>query len=55
MKIKIAYQEHEKEQATRIAELVRMSLTTEAVVKAVRSDKHEPFRHIYLTTEDRKK
>ena len=55
MKIKIAYQEHERDQADRTAEIVRMALAPEAVVKVVRSDKHEPFRHIYLTSKNRKK
>lgn len=54
MKIKIAYQEHEAEQAQRIADLVHAELARAAAVRVKHSDLHEPHKHIYISQKDKK-
>lgn len=51
MKIRIAYTENERTFAEQVKEhfgkvLAKLGLT----VKETRSDRHEPYHHIYLTT-----
>lgn len=50
MKIKITYQEHEKQQADKLAALIRKELEPDAVIKETRSDRHDPYHHIYLNS-----
>lgn len=49
MKIKIAYQEHERRQAENTVELLKNALSSGGAVKETRSDRHEPFLHVYLS------
>lgn len=48
MKITIAYLPHEEEAASRAQELLRPLL---APVKTRYSDRHAPFRHVYIATQ----
>ena len=54
MKIKIAYQDHEAEQAQRVADLVHAELARAAAVRVKHSDLHEPYKHIYMSQKDGK-
>lgn len=54
MKIKIAYQDHEAEQAERIADIVHAELARAAAVRVKHSDLHEPYKHIYISQKDKK-
>lgn len=47
MKIKIAYQPEEEKQARAIASITSHLLGD---VRIHGADKHEPFRHLYITT-----
>lgn len=50
MKIKITYQEHEKQQADKLAVLFRKELEPDAVIREKRNSKSEPYSHIYLNS-----
>lgn len=54
MKIKIAYQDHEAEQAQRVADIVHAELARAAAVRVKHSDLHEPYKHIYISQKDKK-
>ena len=47
MKIKIAYQPEEEKQAYTVAEMLCQLL---GEVRILDTDKHEPFRHLYIST-----
>lgn len=50
MKIKIAYEESEKQQAQEIAAKIKQQLEPDAFVTEKHSDTHKPHFHIYLTS-----
>lgn len=51
MKIKIAYQAHEAERARDIEDWIKWRTSLVAKPKVVKSDRHPPFFHTYLTVE----
>lgn len=50
MKIKITYQEHEKQQADKLAVLFRKELEPDAVIREKRNSKSDLYSHIYLNS-----
>lgn len=51
MKIKIAYQQNEEQQARMLAEMIKEELKYDNVIKEKHSEQHAPFFHIYLTAD----
>lgn len=52
MKIKISFTEEERERAEEAAQLLRFTLK---LAKVKESGRHEPFRQLYLASQNRQK
>lgn len=53
MKIKIAYQKDEEAEALELVRNVDRLFGCKFVIERKRSDKHEPFYHIYMNLKNR--
>lgn len=54
MKIKITYQQHEKQQADKLVALYLEQLQSRNRISISRSDRHKPFYHIYIADKQSK-
>lgn len=51
MKIKIAYQAHEEKKAKEIEEWLKWRMSIIGTPKVVKSDRHAPYFHTYLSVD----
>lgn len=53
MKIKISYQVHEEKKAKEIEDWLKWRLGLYAAVKIEKSDRHAPYKHIYIAAKEK--